>query len=232
MPRLQSANLRESWIKKLRDRKNCFTRSSGSSVPLRFKGFQFSILAISAILAIPGWCLRLRDRLQHVRRRGVIAEGFAHVDEEIFVPRRKNKAAAKLQRIFAQAMLLVSCGLGPFACLQIVFAEKVQQRSMAQADGLVRFALVVDQKRELDASFFAEESGIAGVAQADHGKMRAFLLKLSFKFAQLRDVLSAENSTVVTKEDHDRRSRLPQGTEARWLAIGVRERDSSQLAAE
>jgi hypothetical protein len=39
--------------------------------------------------------------------------------------------------------------------------------------------------------------------------MSAFLLKLGFKFAQLRDVLSAEDSTVMTEEDHDGRSSLP-----------------------
>jgi hypothetical protein len=52
--------------------------------------------------------------------------------------------------------------------------------------------------------------------------MRAFLLELSFKFAQLRDVLSAEDSTVVTKKDHHGRSALPQGSEPRRFAIGVR----------
>jgi hypothetical protein len=62
--------------------------------------------------------------------------------------------------------------------------------------------------------------------------MSAFLLKLGFKFAQLRDVLSAEDSTVVAKEDHNGRSALPQRAEARWFAIGVRERYSSQLAAQ
>ncbi|HET9164977.1 MAG TPA: hypothetical protein VFP11_03190, partial [Candidatus Angelobacter sp.] len=84
----------------------------------------------------------------------------------------------------------------------------------------------------LDAGFLAEELGIARIAQADHGQMRAFFLELGFKFAQLRDVLSAENSTVMTKEDHHGRSALPQGAETRWLAIGIRERYSGQLAAE
>lgn len=112
-------------------------------------------------------------------------------------------------------MLLVSCCLGPFARLQIVFAQKVQQRSMAQPNSLVRFALVVDQQWKLDTSFLAEELRIAGIAQADHDEMSAFLLKLSFKFAQLRDMLSAEDSTVVTKKDHHSRSRFPQGAEPR-----------------
>jgi len=36
----------------------------------------------------------------------------------------------------------------------------------------------------------------------------------------------------MTEKDHNGRPALPQGAEARWLAIGVRECDSSQLAAE
>jgi hypothetical protein len=62
--------------------------------------------------------------------------------------------------------------------------------------------------------------------------MSAFTFELSFKFAQLRDVLSAEDSTVVPKKDHNSRSAFPQGAKARRLAIGVRERDSGKLAAE
>ncbi len=62
--------------------------------------------------------------------------------------------------------------------------------------------------------------------------MRAFLLELGFEFAQLRDVLSAEDSTVMAEEDHHGRSSLPQRAEPRRFAIDVRECDSGQLAAE
>jgi hypothetical protein len=40
--------------------------------------------------------------------------------------------------------------------------------------------------------------------------MSAFPLELGFKFAQLRDMLSAEDSTIVPKEDHHGRSAFPQ----------------------
>ena len=62
--------------------------------------------------------------------------------------------------------------------------------------------------------------------------MRAFLLEFGFEFAQLRDMLSAEDSTVMAKEDHHGGSTLPQGAETRRLAIGVWECYSGQLAAE
>lgn len=107
-------------------------------------------------------------------------------------------------------MLLVSRGLRSFARLQIVFAQKVQQGSMAQPHSFICLAFVVDEKRELDAGFLAEEPGISGVAQADNSQMSAFTIELGFKFAQLRDVFSAEDSTVVPKKNHDGKSTLPQ----------------------
>jgi hypothetical protein len=36
------------------------------------------------------------DRLQHVRRRGVVAKRLTNVDEEVLIPGRKHKAAAQL----------------------------------------------------------------------------------------------------------------------------------------
>jgi hypothetical protein len=187
---------------------------------------------VSSVL-ISGKVFRLLcDRFQHVNRGGVIAKRLTYVDEEVFVSGRKHKAAAKLERIFAQAMLFVSCGLCPLAGLQVVFAKEVEQGSVAQAKRFIGFALVVDEKRELDAGFLAEKFGIAGIAQPNNSEMSAFLLELGFECAQLRDVLSAKDSTVVAKKDHDGRPVLPEGAEASWFAIGVREHDSGQLAAE
>lgn len=154
------------------------------------------------------------------------------MDKEVLVAGSKHKAAAELKRIFAQAMLFVSGGLCPFAGLQIVFAQKVEQGSVAQADSLICFALVINQERKLDAAFLAEESGVACITQSNYSKTCAFTFEFSFKFAQLRDVLSAEDSTVMAKEDHHGRPALPQGAKASRLAIGVRKGDSSQLAAE
>jgi len=85
----------------------------------------------------------------------------------------------------------------------------VEQGSVTQADSLIGFALVVDEKRELDAGSLAEEPGITGIAQSNNSKVSAFLLELGFKFAQLRDVLSAEDSTVVAKKDHYGRLACP-----------------------
>ena len=103
---------------------------------------------------------------------------------------------------------------------------------MTQADSFVGFAFVIDQEWKVDTGFLAEKPGIAGIAQSNNSEVSAFLLELGFKFAQLRDVLSAEDSTVMTKKDQHGRSTLPQGSETSRLAIGVWQCYSGQLAAE
>lgn len=132
------------------------------------------------------------------------------MDEEVFVSGRKHKAATELHRIFSQAMLLVSGGLSPASGLHVVPTQQVEQGSVAQANSFVGFALVVDQEGELDTSFFAKEFGVARVAQSNGGEMRALLLELFFECAQLRDMLSAEDSTIVAKEHQHGWSALPQ----------------------
>jgi hypothetical protein len=182
--------------------------SSASPVPLRFKAIASFLLRASVS---PWWVFGFSspNRRQQIFRRGVVAERLTHVDEEIFVSRRKHKAAAKLQWIFAQAMLFVSGSLGASAGLHVVAAQQVEQGSVAQTNGFVRLALFVDQQRELDAGLLAKEAGVAAVAQADGGKTSALLLELFFEFAQLRDMLAAKNSTIVAKEDYDRRRGFP-----------------------
>lgn len=108
----------------------------------------------------------------------------------------------------------------------------MKEGSLTQSYSFIGLAFVIDEKRKLDAGFLAEKLGIAGVAQPNNSKMSAFLLELGFKFAQLRDVLSAKDSTVVSKENHHGRLRLPQRSETRWLAVDVGKGYSSQLAAE
>jgi hypothetical protein len=172
------------------------------------------------------------NRRQQIFRRGVVAEGLTHVDEEIFVSRRKHKAAAELQRIFAQAMLFVAGSLSASAGLHVVAAQQVEQGSVAQADSFVGLPLFVDQKRELDAGLLAEEPGVAEVAQADGGKTSAFFLECRFEFAQLRDMLGAKDSTIMAKENQHRGRGFPQRSQTRCFAVGIGQGDSSQFAAE
>jgi len=143
------------------------------------------------------------------------------MDEQVFVSGRKHKAAAELQRILPQAMLFVSGGLRATARLHIIPTQQMEQGSVAQTNSFVGLAFVIDQKGKLDAGFLSKEFRIARVTQPDGGKTRAFPLELFFEFAQLRDMLSAEDSTIVAKEDQHGWSALPQRTETRSVTVDI-----------
>jgi hypothetical protein len=148
------------------------------------------------------------------------------VHKQIFITWRKHKAAAELKRVLAQLVLFVSSGLRATAGLRIVFAQQMKKVGMLQADGFVGLALVVDKQGKIDFGFLAEEAGIFLVAQADHGDTCALLSKRCCEFAQLRDMLAAENSTIMAQKDQHRRPFLPQGAKARCIAVRIRERDT------
>ncbi len=118
-------------------------------------------------------------------------------------------------------MLFVSGGLSATSGLHVVPTQQMEQGSVAQANSFVGLAFVIDQKRELDAVFFAKEFGVARVAQANRGQVGAFPLELFFEFAQLRDMLSAEDSTIVAKEDQHGWSALPQRTETHSVTVDI-----------
>jgi hypothetical protein len=57
-------------------------------------------------------------------------------------------------------------------------------------------------------------------------------LKSLFVFAQLRDVLAAEDSPVVTEEDQNCRPLSPERAKADAVTVRIWKRDPSQPAAE
>ena len=128
-------------------------------------------------------------------------------------------------------MLAHANGLGAFASASIVSAQEMKQVGFFESDGLIRLALIVNEKRKGDAGLLAEMASIAHVAQTDSGQPRAFLAKLLFEFAQLRDVLTAEDSAVMTKKNDDRRRITPEGAQPDRLAIGIRKREAGESGA-
>lgn len=77
----------------------------------------------------------------------------------------------------------------------------MKQVRLFEFDRPIGLALVVDQQGEGDAGLFAKVARVADIAQADSDKLGAFLPELLLVLAQLRDMLTAENSTVVTEKD-------------------------------
>lgn len=129
-------------------------------------------------------------------------------------------------------MLLVAGGAGAFAGYVVVRSQQVQQVRLAQARGVIRQALLVDQKRKGDPGFFPEEARIIAVAQADGRQVGAQSLKFLFAFAQLRGVLAAEDSTVMAQENDDRGLPLPQGAQTSLAPAGIRQRDRREALRE
>lgn len=136
---------------------------------------------------------------------GVVAEGFAHMGKAIDVAGSKHKTATELEWIFSQAMLAHSDGLGALAGARVIRAEEVKQVGFFEFDRTIGFTLVIDQQGEGDAGLFAKVASVADVAQTDSDQPGAFLPELLLVFAQLRDVLTAEDSTIVTEKDDDSR---------------------------
>jgi hypothetical protein len=153
------------------------------------------------------------------------------VYKTVDVSRRKHKTAAELKWIFAQAVLADANGFGAFARTCVISTKEMQQVGFLEANGAIRFALIINEKREGNASLLAEMAGITRIAEADGSQMRAFFAKLLFEFAQLRDVLTAENSTVMAKKDDDRRRIAPQGTQPYRFSVDIRQRDAGEFRA-
>jgi hypothetical protein len=61
----------------------------------------------------------------------------------------------------------------------------------------------IDQQWKLDSRVFAEHRGVVYVTQADSSELGAFLSKLGFMIAQLRHVLTAKDSTVMSEKNDD-----------------------------
>lgn len=153
---------------------------------------------------------RCRNRSKHVLGTGIITECLAHVHESIEVAGRKDETSAKLKRIFAKPVLANADGLRTFSGCHIVWPKKMKKVGILQFDSLVSLAILVDQQREPDAGLLAEMAGITCVAQPNRCQRGTPFAEFLLVFAQLRDVLSAEDSTVMPQKNDCCWSALPQ----------------------
>ena len=79
----------------------------------------------------------------------------------------------------------------------------MKERALQEAHSTIGLPLGIHQKGERDSRLLAKDLGVACVAQADGGQPSASIAECRFMVAQLRDMLAAEDSSVVAKEgDH------------------------------
>jgi len=95
-------------------------------------------------------------------------------------------------------------GLGVFA------KENVKQIPRFQFRGLVRDPLGIHQQRKRYPRFLAKDLRISQVAKPDSRKSSPCPPKLLLVLAQLRDMLAAENSTIMAQEHQHPRPLFPQ----------------------
>ncbi len=144
----------------------------------------------------------------------------------------EHEAAAELEGIFSQLDLLMTARLSACSRRGVVATKKMQNVRLLQARDLVSAALVVDQQRKIDAGVFAKHAPVIQIAQTDCRDARTALLKFGLVFAQLRDVLAAEDSTIVAQEDHHRRLALPKRAQQDPASIRVGQNDRRQRFGE
>ena len=173
-----------------------------------------------------------RECEQNIRNARVVAKRLADMRETVDIARAKNEACAELEGIFAKFMLTVACGVGASARDSVVATQQVKQVRALQFGGAVRGALHINQKRKRDASLFPECARILKIAHPNRREIGTARLDFTLMFAQLRDVLAAKHSAVMTQKNDDRWLRLPQRAEAHGTLVGIGKNDCGQLGAE
>jgi hypothetical protein len=132
----------------------------------------------------------------------------------VYVAWGEHEASAQLKRILPELVLPEPTALGAFPRPSIVSPQQVKEIGRLKSSRMVGLPLFIDQQGECYSGFLAEHRRVTRIAQADGGHLSALGLELSLVLTQLRDMLTAENSAVMAKENNDGGVQLPQRAEA------------------
>jgi len=147
--------------------------------------------------------------------------------EQVHVAGAKHETSAELEYIFSQSMLAMPARLRTRTRFRIVSSQQMQDVRLSQSHGAVRPPLLVDQQRKRDAGLFTKCPRIGPIAQPDGCQIQLVLV-----FAQLRDMLAAENSTVVAEKNNHRRRRFPKRAQTEFAAIAIGQNDIGERRAK
>ena len=160
-----------------------------------------------------------------------MTERLARVRKKVDVTWTENKTSAELKRIFPEFVLMMASVMRSLSGFCIIPAQEMQEIGGLQLRSAIGLTLFVYEERESNSSFLAKLSGINGITEPDCSQHCSFVTKALFVFAQLRDVLTAKDSAVVTQENYDGRSFIPQGSEPHLTVVAVRKRYKGELIA-
>src|SRR5690349_19187537 len=99
-------------------------------------------------------------------------------------------------------MLAMAGRSGPSPRFCIVAAKQVQKVCFPQTRGAISQPLLVNQQRECDAGFLTKLAGVISIAESDGGQRCSTLLECLLAFAQLHDMLAAEDSPIMAQENY------------------------------
>jgi hypothetical protein len=147
--------------------------------------------------------------------------------EQVHIARTKNKTPPKLERILPQAVLPMPARFSPRPRFRVVLPQQMQDVRLPQSHGSVRHALLVDQQRKHDAGLFTKCPRIGPIAHTNGGEIQLVLV-----FAQLRDMLTAEDSSVVTEKNHCGRRCFPKRAQADFASIAIGQNELRERCTE
>jgi hypothetical protein len=107
----------------------------------------------------------------------------------------------------------------------------MKERALQQTHSAISLPLCIYQKWKRDSSLLAKNLGVVCVAQAYGSQPSTFIAECLFVVAQLRDVLAAEDSSVVAKEGDHHRLVGPERAEPDSPSVRVGQDDFRELLA-
>jgi hypothetical protein len=167
----------------------------------------------------------LRQCREKRGNRGVITKGLAEMGKAIDIAWTENKTATELKWILADPSLCEARNLCFLAATHVVRTQHMKDVGLLELERGVRFPVFVNEQRETDAGVFNERSSEVDIAESNRREFGAAFLELRLMLAQLRDVLTAEDSTVMAKEYDYRWIARPERTESNGVAVRIRQRD-------
>lgn len=153
------------------------------------------------------------------------------MSKAVNVPWAEDKAAAKLKGIPAQLVLAMSGGFGALPGGGIIAAKKVQHRCLLEVRRAIGLAALINQQGKGNPGFFAKLARIVIVTQPNGSEACTLFAKFLLVFTQLRDVLAAEDSAVMAKEDDYRGLAGPERSQLNGTPLRIRQGDGSEPAA-
>ena len=92
-------------------------------------------------------------------------------------------------------------------------------------------AFLIDKQRKRDSRLFPEELGVVPIPQSNCRDAGPSAPEFCLVFAQLRDVLAAEDSAVVAQKSHYRWRFRPDRSKLDPIVFRIRQADARQPCA-